>query len=471
MDLAVQSNAIDAAQKTPPHDSSVEQSLLGALLVNSKSFLELTDILTPASFYIPKHTIIFETMIEIIGKGDAIDAVTVGAHLQAKDDLERIGGNAYLAELIEGAPTTTNIVSYARIIQEKFVRRRLVNAGSAIVDCSYQEDQPIEKVIDASEKKLFDVTHKHVSVGYRSVDEGVGEIVTSIIALAEKGDQKKYRGVPTGFNLLNDALSGFQPSDLVILAARPSMGKTTLALDIARLTGINHQTPIGIFSLEMSEGQLLERMLAAEAQLHAWKLRTGRLRDEGSLSALTEAVDRLSKTSIYIDDHPGATTLHIRSTARRMKREHNIQMIIVDYLQLITAYETRRSDSLVQQVTEISRTLKLIARELQIPVIALSQLSRDIEKRAGRPRLSDLRDSGSIEQDADVVMFLHRKHRANAEEEGDIIRTELIIEKHRNGPTGAVELLFDKKHVTFREEASEQYQEIAEGMPPEEYEV
>ena len=268
---------------------------------------------------------------------------------------------------------------------------------------------------------------------------------------------------PTGYDRIDNALSGLHPSDLVILAARPSVGKTALALDIARRSALKHTTSVGIFSLEMSTPQLIERLLSTESRLDAWRMRTGRLKSQDDFSALNDAADRLRSLPIYIDDRSGMSTLNIRSTARRMKREHDIKLLIVDYLQLITPHETRRSDSLVQHITEVSRTLKQIARELAVPVLALSQLSRDIEKRAGKPRLSDLRDSGSIEQDADVVMFLHRKTEAMYEGDDTApIPTDLMIEKHRNGPTGLVHLQFDRKYATFVEPATEEQMRTAE---------
>ena len=434
------------------HDSDTERALLGALMWNSDRFHDAAEILSHDAFYTPKHRIIFEAMHVLAHKGDAIDAVTIAAHLDTLQSLSLIGGKEYLLELIDHSPSTAHVGTYAKIVQEKYLRRRLMNASAAINEHSVKPEKEIEEIIDDSEKELFEVTQQHSHSRYKNVGSIVPDLVEEIISVSGSGE--RHRGVPTGYDKLDDCLSGFHPSDLVILAARPSVGKTALALDIARQTATKHKTAVGIFSLEMSAPQLIERFLAAESRLDAWRMRTGRIKSQQDLEALTTAAERLSNLSIFIDDRSAMSTLTIRSTARRMKREHDIQLLIVDYLQLITPYETRRSDSMVQHITEVSRTLKQTARELHIPVVALSQLSRDIEKRDGKPRLSDLRDSGSIEQDADVVMFLHRK--TNQMYEGDDsapIPTDLLVEKHRNGPTGRVALQFDRKHATYVEVA------------------
>ena len=325
---------------------------------------------------------------------------------------------------------------------------------------SVNGEKEVGDVIDESEKELFSITQNYTNTRYRDISETIPELVHEIVTVSEK--KGKYRGIPSGYDKVDNALSGFHPSDLIILAARPSVGKTALALDMARRSAKKHGTKIGIFSLEMSTAQLIERLLSVESNLDAWRMRTGRMKKD-DFSVLSTAADRLRSLPIYIDDRPGMSTINIRSTARKMKREHDISLLIVDYLQLITPHETRNSDSMVQHVTEISRSLKQVARELSIPVLALSQLSRDVEKRDGKPRLSDLRDSGSIEQDADVVMFLHRNKEQMYEGDEDApIPTDLMIEKHRNGPTGRVSLQFNKKHATFFEPERE---DLAQAEP------
>lgn len=443
--------------KTVPHDTVVEQSLLGALLWNADKFHDVAELVQAEAFYAPRNRHIFEAMGAIASRGDAIDSVTVSTQLDTTEKLAMVGGREYLAELVEQSPAAAHFESYAKIVQDKYTRRRLQTAGSSIAEMSVEGEKDIEQVIDESEQALFDITQTHTHARYKQVSDTIPDLVQEIIMVSENAD--KHRGISTGYDKIDNALSGFHPSDLIILAARPSVGKTSLALDIARRSSRKQKTPVGIFSLEMSTSQLIERLLATESSLDAWRMRTGKIQSQEDFSALNEAADRLRALPIYIDDRSGMSVLSIRSTARRMKREHDIKMLIVDYLQLINPHEGRRIDSMVQHITEVSRTLKQIARELSIPVLALSQLSRDVEKREGKPRLSDLRDSGSIEQDADVVMFLHRRtdQMYEGESEDTPVPTDLMIEKHRNGPTGKVALQFDRKRATFVEPANDAY--------------
>ena len=449
--------AIAPPTKTAPHDTVVEQSLLGALLWNADKFHDVAEIVETDAFYAPRHRHIFEAMTAIASRGESIDSVTVGTQLANTEKLEMIGGRDYLGELVEQSPAAAHLEGYAKIIQDKYTRRRLQAAGTTIAEISIEGKKDIEQVIDESERELFEITQMHTHARYKEISETIPNLVQEIIAVSEKGN--RHRGISTGYDKIDNALSGLHPSDLVILAARPSVGKTSLALDIARRSAQSQKTPVGIFSLEMSTSQLIERLLATESRLDAWRMRTGKIKSPEDLTALNDAADRLRSLPIYIDDRSGMSTLTIRSTARRMKREHGIKMLIVDYLQLIAPLEGRNNDSMVHHITEVSRTLKQVARELSIPVLALSQLSRDVEKREGKPRLSDLRDSGSIEQDADVVMFLHRRTDQMYEGESDDapIPIDLMIEKHRNGPTGKVALQFDRKRATFMEVASEEH--------------
>jgi replicative DNA helicase len=349
-------------------------------------------------------------------------------------------------ELSNAVPSSTNAGYYADIVEQKYILRRLIESADKLAELGYDTNMtPLEDILDTAEKEIFAISNSPKRAKFYKLKDTLGEAWTRLERLHE--NKGELRGVPTGFKALDELLSGFQPSDLIILAARPSVGKTTLALDIARHTATKHGTGVGIFSLEMSSQQLVDRMLAAESRVNAWKLRTGGLSSSaGDFDLLRDALERLSKAPIYIDDQPSSSIVHIRSIARRLKAEHNIGLIIIDYLQLMTT--AKNYDSMVNQVTEISRSLKALAREIDVPVIALSQLSRAVEQRGGKPRLSDLRDSGSIEQDADIVMFIHREDRYNENSDRPNI-AEILIEKHRNGPTGKVDLYFDEKTSSF----------------------
>lgn len=452
-----------APSKEVMHDLVAEQSLIGALLWNADRFYDVAEIVEARAFYNQRHRHIFEAMSGIVSRGESVDPVTVGTQLANEQRLEMVGGREYLTELVEQSPSTAYLDSYARIIQDRYTRRCLQAAAVSIGEMSMNGGKDVDQVIDESEKELFAITQGHANARYHGIEETIPDLVQEIVTVSERN---KYRGIPSGYKKIDNALSGLHPADLVILAARPSVGKTALALDMARRSAKIHGTKVGIFSLEMSSSQLIERLLSVESQLDAWRMRTGRM-EKDDLGVLTAAADSLRSLPIYIDDRAGISTVNIRSTARKMKREHDVNLLIVDYLQLVTPHETRNSDSMVQHVTEISRSLKQIARELAVPVLALSQLSRDVEKRDGKPRLSDLRDSGSIEQDADVVMFLHRnKDQMYEGDENAPIPTDLMIEKHRNGPTGRVSLLFNKKHATFFEPEREELENAAMPTDP-----
>ena len=343
-------------------------------------------------------------------------------------------------------PSSVNVRKYATMVGEKFLLRQLLDVGEYINSLGFDEDSDVEELLNLAEKRVYEISHHAKNHKFVDMKDILGDAWERIDKLHKtKGE---LRGVPTGFKELDNKLSGFQNSDLIILAARPSMGKTSLALDIARLAATNHKIPVCIFSLEMASQQLVDRMLSAESRVDAWKLRTGKLSAESDFQKIRESLDRLSSAPIYIDDQAGNNIIKMRSVARRLKSEKNLGLIIVDYLQLMVPTESKHNDNVVQQVTEISRSLKNLARELDVPVLALSQLSRAVEQRGGKPRLSDLRDSGSIEQDADVVMFIHREDKYNEDSDKPNI-AEIMIEKHRNGPTGKVELYFDSDKTTF----------------------
>lgn len=433
--------------RIPPQNIEAERALLGSIMLKPDAIHEITDLLSPDSFYVEKHRVIYRTMLDLAVSGSPIDLLSTANRLKELNDLERAGGNSYLAELVSVVPTSANLKYYAEIVQKKAMMRALIEASSEIGELGYDESRDLENLLDSAEKRIYEVTSSPTLRKFIAIREALGEAWERFDNL-HKGEYE-MRGVPTGFTALDNLLAGFQRSDLIILAARPSMGKTALALDIARQTAIQHQTPVGIFSLEMSSQQLVDRMLAAEARVDAWKLRTGKITTDDEFERIRDAMERLSKAPIYIDDAPATNALSMRSVARRLKRESGIGLLIVDYLQLMTPTSNRSLESLVQQVTEISRSLKTLARELDVPVLALSQLSRAIETRRGRPRLSDLRDSGSIEQDADVVMFIHNEDRYNENKEERSNVSEILVEKHRNGPTGSIQLYFDTKRATF----------------------
>lgn len=447
-----------AELRVPPQSLESERALLGAILLKPDAIHDIIDIIRSDSFYAEKHRLIFTAMHELSERGEPIDLVSLSERMSNQGTLERAGGRSYLAELAAAAPAPGNFGHYADLVSRKHVMRSLIDAAHTIGELAYDESRDTMEVLDEAEKSIYAIGDKSASHKFVPIGDKIGEAWDRIEALSKA--EGGIRGIPSGFAALDNLLSGFHPSDLVILAARPSMGKTSLALDFARNAAVRHNVPVGIFSLEMSSEQLIDRMLAAESFVNSWKLRTGQVKDEEDFSRIRDALESLSKAPIYIDDKPGNNILAMRAVARRLKRERGIGLIVVDYLQLMAPTSTKASDSLVQQTTEISRSLKALARELKVPVIALSQLSRAVEQRGGKPRLSDLRDSGSIEQDADIVMFIHRDDKRNPDSERPNI-AEILIEKHRNGPTGMVELFFDEKRATFQPVDTSGYGDLA----------
>jgi replicative DNA helicase len=440
--------------KIPPHSDEAEMALLGSIMISPESIHEVLDIIRPYAFYAEKHSIVYEVMLELNQKASPIDLISVSQKLKEKEQLERIGGATYITELVNSVPTSTNILHYAELVFKKYMLRKLIASGEYIESIGYQEDRELDDVLDDASKKIFEATNTAGTQKYIHLADELDKAWERIDRLHK--EKNVLRGVPTGFKELDKKLSGLQNSDLVILAARPSVGKTSLALDIARNAAIRHNVGVAIFSLEMSSAQLVDRMLSAESRVDAWKLRTGGLRLEEEFAKIRDTLDPLSKAPIYIDDQAANNILRMRSVARRIKMEKGLGLIIVDYLQLMAPTSSKHSDNMVQQVTEISRSLKQLAKELDVPVLALSQLSRNVEHRGGKPRLSDLRDSGSIEQDADVVMFIHREDKEKEESEKTSI-VEIMIEKHRNGPTGVVKLYFDSNKTTFIDIDESQY--------------
>ena len=433
--------------RIPPQSLEAEKALLGSIMIRPEVIYDVTDIVSERSFYSDRHKLIWSVMLELYGKSTPIDLLSLSSRLKEREILEQAGGMGYLTELVQGVPSSTNAKHYAEIVQKKHIMRDLINASEYVGNLGFDEEMDIEETLDKAEKKIFEVTNFTGTHKFIAMKDTLVEAWERLDKL--HNSKNELRGVPTGFRELDNKLAGLQKSDLIILAARPSMGKTSLALDIARMAAINHRVPVGIFSLEMSSQQLVDRILAAESQVDSWKLRTGHnLSVENDFKAIRDAMNRLSEAPIYIDDQPANNILKMRAVARRLKSEKGLGLIVVDYLQLMVPTQARHSDNMVQQVTEISRALKQLARELEVPVLALSQLNRAVESRGGEPRLSDLRDSGSIEQDADVVMFIHREDKYNKDSAKPNI-AKIMIEKHRNGPTGYAELYFDDKKTTF----------------------
>ncbi|MCA9365638.1 replicative DNA helicase [Candidatus Kaiserbacteria bacterium] len=434
--------------RTVPHDIETEKALLGAIMLKPDVMHDVSVIIYPESFYVDRHRSVFEAIFQLFTKGDPIDIVSVTNKLKSNNKLDQIGGAATISELIETVPAAGNALYYAGVVQAKSVLRNLIHAADDIAELGFSDPENVDEAMDQAEKKIFHVTNAPTTNKFKTIGSSLKEAWERFEHLSDNKDEK--RGVQTGFHSLDNLLSGLQKSDLIILAARPSMGKTTFALDITRNAALRHGASVGIFSLEMADQQLVDRMLAAEAGVDSWKLRTGRLSNDAEFEAVQDAMGRLSEAPIHIDDEPGTNILKMRSAARRLKNEHGLDLLVVDYLQLMSPTATKASDSMVQQITEISRSLKILARELDVPVLALSQLSRAVEQRGGKPRLSDLRDSGSIEQDADVVMFIHREDKINKDQEsGRPNIAEILVEKHRNGPVGSAEVYFDEKHVRF----------------------
>ncbi|QSH39621.1 replicative DNA helicase [Candidatus Kaiserbacteria bacterium] len=445
--------------RIPPQDLESERALLGAIMLKPNAMYDMSDMVVPDSFYAAKHGIIFEGMLALFNKGEPIDLVTLSGNLESQKKLEQIGGRGYLSELAGAAPAATNALHYAQAVKAKHIHRELITAADYIGELGYKEDGEIDKLLDEAQSTIFQIANTSTLQKFVSIGEELKDAWKRLESLQENKDE--IRGIHTGFKDLDNLLAGFQKSDLIILAARPSMGKTSLALDIARQTAIKHGNSVGFFSLEMSAQQLTDRMLASESNVNGWRLRTGNLSSDEEYDRLRNGMDRLSSAPIYIDDKSERTVLQMRSIARRLKAEKGLSLIVVDYLQLIVPGATRQSDSMVQQVTEISRSLKGMARELDVPVLALSQLSRAVEQRRDHPRLSDLRDSGSIEQDADVVMFIHRDDKMNDNSDRPNI-ADIMVEKHRNGPVGRIELYFNDEQATFNTIEKNDFGDFAE---------
>ncbi len=444
-------------EKIPPQNIEAEQSFLGAILIDKDAMIKIADMIDSGDFYKNAHAAIYDVMIELYSKNEPIDLLTLSSRLEEKGLLDKVGGRGYLAGLSTSVPTSSHIKHYAIIIRQKSTLRKLQNAASEITKLSFQEAEDLSKILDEAQQHIYGVSQKHIKQTFTDIKSVLHEAFDRIDELhREKG---KLRGIPTGFTQLDGLLAGFQKSDLIILAARPSVGKTSFALDIARFAAVKAKVPVGIFSLEMSKEQLVDRMLCSEAGVDLWKMRTGNLSDRpdsDDFPRIGRAMGVLSEAPIFIDDTPGNNVMQIRTKARRLQSEHGLGLMVIDYLQLLESHNSKGSDNRVQEVAEMSRNLKGIARELNIPVLALSQLSRAVEQtKPAIPKLSHLRESGSIEQDADVVMFIYRKAADRNYRIEDIPPDErhlgeIHVAKHRNGPTGVVKLFFDEARASYQ---------------------
>ncbi|HSX47693.1 MAG TPA: replicative DNA helicase [Patescibacteria group bacterium] len=432
---------------SPPQNSEAEASLLGALLIDAEAIVKIADKIRSTDFYDKKNERIYESIIELYDHHKAIDVLTLADQLKNKGYLDSIGGPSYLTELTNFVPTASHIDQYADIVAQKALRRRLISASKEITGLGYDESKQLRELIEEAETRLFDVSQQHIKQDVISLETILAESFDRLDELHK--DKQKIRGIPTGFSDLDTTLAGFQRSDLIILAARPAMGKTALALNFAHNVAVNANQPVLIFSLEMSKEQLVDRMLSIESGVDAWALRTGNLTD-ADFEKIGQAMGALSEAPIYIDDTPSINISDVRTKARREAHRHDLGLIIVDYLQLMSGgFRPGREVNRVQEISEISRGLKGVARELNVPLLALSQLSRGVENRSPQiPQLADLRESGSIEQDSDVVMFMYREEYYNPDTDRKRL-TDIFIKKHRNGPTGAIELYteFEKQRL------------------------
>lgn len=447
--------AEELISKIPPQNNEAEQSLLGSLLIDKDAFFKIADIITADDFYKDSHRLIFECMLDLFNKREPIDLLTLTNLLEEKKQLETTGGRSYLAQLSNVVPTSSHIGNYATIVQKKATLRRLLTAANEITALGYDEKEDLSKVLDLAEQKIFSVSQKHLKQSFIPVKNVLTGTFDRIDELHKTSG--KLRGIPTGFQDLDNLTAGLQKSDLIIIAARPSVGKTSLALDLARQIVTESKITVGYFSLEMSKEQLVDRMLCAQSGIDLFKIRTGKLSDsEGSddFARLGHAMGILSEAPLFIDDSAALNVIDVRTKCRRLKTEHNLNLIIIDYLQLMEA--RANAESRVQAVAEMTRALKQIARELDVPIIALSQLSRAVEmSKPAIPKLSHLRESGSIEQDADIVMFLYRKAVDRNYNFDDLTPeeknlAEIHIAKHRNGPTGLIKLFFKSSQASFK---------------------
>lgn len=425
--------------RIPPSSLEAEQSVLGALLIDKDSAVAVMPFLRGEHFYQEKHRAIFEAIIELYDLREPVDVVTVSEKLKNKKSLKRVGGATYLTELVNQVPTSAHVEYYAKIVKNLATKRTLISQGSQMVEDAFDEGKALEDILDEAEKAIFSLSQQHLARNFIAIKDALAESFDRLDELHKNASG--IRGVPTGFKDLDNVLAGLQKSNLIILAARPGVGKTSLALNIAQYVAVQQKLPVGFFSLEMSQEELVDRLLVAQADIDAWKLKTGKL-NEKDFASLSDAMGELAEAPLFVDDTPGMSIMEMRTKARRLQAEQGVQLIIVDYLQLA---HSRNLENRVQEISEVSMGLKNLARELRVPVIALSQLSRAVEHRGGtkKPQLADLRESGGIEQDADVVMFMYR------ENDEDLENMKLMLAKHRNGPLATIDLRFRGDRIRF----------------------
>lgn len=433
------------AYKVPPHDKTAEKSVLGAILIDSAAMNLVAEFLKPPHFYLPENQFIFSAMMTLFEKQSPIDLVTLQDELKQHGTLKKIGGTEYLSELINTVPTSAYVEHYGNIVKNHYTKRKLISVSSRAVESAFDEGSDIKTLIDHTESEIFSLSQESLHQDFIELKEVLAESFERLDEFIKKG--KHVRGLATGYTDVDNKIAGMQASNLLVLAARPGMGKTTLALNIGLNIAIKEKVSVGFFSLEMSKEELVDRLLVGQADIDAWRLKTGRLSDE-DYKSLTEAMGVLSEAPIYIDDTPGISILEMRTKARKLKVERNLGFLIVDYLQL--ADSGKRFDSRVQEVSFVSQGLKNLARELKIPVLAVSQLSRAVEQRSTRkPQLADLRESGAIEQDADLVMFIYREEDNEDLLDQNKMLVKLYIAKHRSGPTGEIDLIFRGDRLKF----------------------
>lgn len=428
------------AEKIPPQNIEAEKSVLGSILIDKDSMYKIASILSPECFYNEANGEVFRSILSLFERREPADLVTLPEELKRRKKFEEVGGLSYLSNLVSQVPTSAHIEYYANIVRDAYTKRRLISVSAALSESAFEENSPAADILDRAERQIYGISAAHIKNYFVPVSSVLESSFDRLDELHK--DPGGLRGVPTGLKGLDDKLSGLQDSNLIILAARPSVGKTSLALNIAQSAGVGKKIPVAIFSLETSKEQLVDRMLAAQADVDGWRITTGRL-EEDDFRKIGEAMGELAEAPIFIDDTAGISVMEMRTKARRLQIEQQIKLFVVDYLQLVRGLNR---ESRVQEVSEISQALKNLARELKVPVLALSQLSRAVESRGEkRPQLSDLRESGSIEQDADVVIFLFREDEENR---NDI---KLLISKHRNGPTGELDLYFKSERTKFYE--------------------
>ncbi len=433
---------------TPPHALEAERTVLGALLLDSEAIIKVSDFLKAEDFYDPVNRQIYEAILSLYAGHEPIDFVTVSSKLSENAAVQSAGGTAFLAEMASSVPTSSHVYQYGQIVKSKALHRNIIDAGRKIVGLGFEVDRAVPELLDEVEKTIFSITNTYLKDKFVHIKDILDERYERFAEMHANGDDGALKGVPTGFAALDQKLSGLHPSDLIILAARPSMGKTSLALNLAVNAAIKAHKTVGVFSLEMSKEQLVDRLFASLLGVDSWKLQRGKL-DDSDFQNMGPIMDDLSKANIFIDDSSASSMPEFRTKARRLQMEHGLDLLIIDYLQLMSTGNSSYAGNRVQEISEISRTVKQVARELRVPIIALSQLSRAVESRPDKqPQLSDLRESGSIEQDADVVMMMYREdyYHEDCDRQGI---TDVFIRKHRNGPTGRVELLFKKEQMRF----------------------